>query len=396
MDKVAVIGAGFTGISAGYYLIKKGYQVTIFEKEKTPGGLAMGFKNDSWSWPIEKHYHHLFVSDTEIINFAKEVGVKINFYKSKTSIFSRGSFYPLDSPASILKFPYLDIVSKIKMGISLGYLKLAPNWKNLEKITAKNYILKSMGTKPWRIIWQPLLEGKFGKYAETIPASWFWARIKKRSVYLGYPEGGFENFVKKATLAFEKMGGKIIYGQGVTPSSPELSGFNNIISTIPAGKLAYLGAINLILRFNKPFLPDKVYWLNIGGLDFSFLSVVEHTNLFPKENYGGEHIVYVGKYLPPNHKYFSMTKEEILDEYHKDLVKLNPNYKSALIGSDVFKAPYAQPIFPRNYSETIDPIKTNDEKVYRATMEQVYPWDRGTNYAVEMGKNVAEIVDQQK
>lgn len=394
--KIAIIGAGFSGLSAGYYLAKKGCKVTIFEREKVSGGLAVGYKKENWAWPLEHYYHHLFISDQEIIKLAKDLGIKINFYKSKTSTLTNKGIYPLDSLTSLLKFPNLDFISKLRTGVILGYFKITPFWKSLEKITVKSFVLKTMGTKSWKFIWQPLLDGKFGKYADKIPASWLWARIKKRSVYLGYPDGGFDSLAKRAASAIEKLGGKILYNTEVLSPQRDLGRFDKVVSTIPAQKLTYFGAISLILRLSKPFLPKEVYWLNIGVKDFSFLSIVEHTNLIPKYNYNNEHIVYVGKYLPANHKYFSLTKDEILQEYDKDLTKICPNYKSSLIGLDVFKTPYAQPIIPLNYSLNIPPIRTGVGGLYAANMEQIYPWDRGTNYAVALGKRVAQEIIKQK
>jgi len=394
--KVAIIGAGFTGLSAGYYLAKKGHRVSIFEKEKFPGGLAAGYKKQNWTWPLEQHYHHLFESDSEIIKFANELGIKINFYKSKTSILTQNGIFPLDSLISLLKFPCLGLNAKIRMGLTLGYLKLTPFWRLLEKETAKSFILKAMGPTPWKFIWEPLLEGKFGEYADKIPASWFWARIKKRSVCLGHPEGGFETLAKRAVSAVEKTGGKVLYRQSVSSPGKLSDQFDRVISTVPVRKVPYLGSVDLVLRLKKPFLPDNIYWLNIGIQGFSFLSVVEHTNLISKQNYGNEHLVYIGKYLPSNHRYFSLTKEEILRRHHPDLTKINPDYKSSLLGFDVFKSLYAQPVFPLNYSWQIPPFKTEAENIYSAAMEQIYPWDRGTNYAVALGKKAAELVSRQK
>src|SRR5436190_2228992 len=56
--KVAVVGSGFSGISAACFLGRKGFDVTVFEKNRTPGGRArkleiQGFTFDmgpSWYW----------------------------------------------------------------------------------------------------------------------------------------------------------------------------------------------------------------------------------------------------------------------------------------------------------------------------------------------------------
>ena len=70
--RIGIIGAGFTGLSAGYNLLEKGHEVQIFEKDSAPGGLALGFQEKEWDWTLEKHYHHWFTNDKFVLNLAKK------------------------------------------------------------------------------------------------------------------------------------------------------------------------------------------------------------------------------------------------------------------------------------------------------------------------------------
>ena len=88
-----------------------------------------------------------------------------------------------------------------------------------------------------------------------------------------------------------------------------------------------------------------------------------------------------------------MGNEELFATYEPYLKKINSSFKDNLIGYDVFRAPFAQPIIPLNYSEILPPLDTPIDGLFLATIQQVYPWDRGTNYAVEMGKKVAKLVN---
>jgi protoporphyrinogen oxidase len=425
--RIIIIGAGFTGLATGYYLSKAGFKVLIFEKGEKPGGLATGYQKKEWQWSLDHHYHHLFTSDLSILDLAKEVSHPVSFSKSKTSILLENKIHRLDSPLNLFLLPSLRIVDKLRTAAALAYLKTVPWWKSLEKITSKTFLIKTMGKNSWEILWKPLFKGKFEKHAKKIPASWFWARIKKRSVYLGYPNGGFESLAKSIAKKIEKLGGKIYYKTEVKSLEIKDNNFrisykkledkniktktyDKVVSTLPLPLflkitkdlssdlrkkltgLSELGAINLVLRLKEPFFSDNTYWLNVNRKNSPFLAVVEHTNLIPKKYYNNEHIVYIGKYLPSNHRYFSMTADELLKEYSPHLVKINPHYKEALIDSDIFKAPFAQPIIPLNYSTKLPPIKTLVKGLYLATIHHVYPWDRGTNYAVELGKEVAKTI----
>ena len=145
----------------------------------------------------------------------------------------------------------------------------------------------------------------------------------------------------------------------------------------------------------QSFFKDKTYWLSICEKNAPVMVVVEHTNFMNKKHYNNEHLVYVGNYPAADSEKFNLDKNEILKLYDPLLKKLNPEYKKHLIATELFKAPFAQPIVPQNYSRLIPSMITPLKHIYLANIEQVYPWDRGTNYAVELGEKVAKLVDQE-
>lgn len=429
--KIAIIGAGFTGLSAAYKLLKNGHSVTIFEKENLPGGLALGFKTDKWDWSLEKHYHHFFTNDKAIINLAKEINYEIIIKRPKTSTLIDNSIYQLDSPLNLLLFSKLSVIDRFRMAFVLGVLRYNPLWRPLEKIRATKFLPIFMGKKAYETVWKPLIVGKFGNYADDISLAWFWARIKKRTTKLAYPKGGFLNFAEKLTEIIREKGGKVYFGTEVTEIKNEkdkikvcLNDLNHLnknkvlyfdktIVTLPSflflkiakdlpedyrnqlNKLKSLGAINLVLRLKEQFLKDDTYWLSICEKDWPLLAIVEHTNFMNKKYYNNEHLVYIGNYLPCDHPYFKKSKEELLKIYTPFLKKISPNfsreagYCSAV---QLFKESFAQPVIPVNYSKIMPPHETPLKNVYLANIEQVYPWDRGTNYAVELGEKIADII----
>lgn len=422
--KIGIIGAGFTGLAAAYELQKAGIEVTIIEKDNAPGGLAIGYSEKNWDWTLEKHYHHWFTSDDFVLNLAKEINHNVLIKRPKTSVFIKNKLYELDSPKAILAFPLLPMVDKIRMSAVLAFLKFDPFWKPLEKLNAVKILTKTMGKKAFSMLWEPQLRNKMGKYADEISLVWFWTRINKRTPSLAYPEGGFLSFAKHLAEVIEKKKGTILYSTEtiaikddkevtVTIKSggkqKELQ-FDKVIVTLPTFlflnltpqlpvsyrekmvRLRGLGATNMVLRLKKQFMPDTTYWLSICEKDSPVMVVVEHTNLMDKSHYNNEHLLYVGNYPEPTSKEFAMPKEDLLKKYDEVLLKINPNYKTSLIDYDVFRAPFAQPIVPTNYSRLIPPFTTPLQHVFLANIEQVYPWDRGTNYAVELGQKIASIV----
>jgi len=407
--RIAILGAGFTGLSAAYRLLKKGHDVTIFEKEENIGGLALGFSDPKWDWTLEKAYHHWFTNDDSALNLAKELNHKVIIKRPSTDIYTNGQRFPFDSAISLLKFPYLSFPDKLKMGLSLIFLKLANNYKQFEDQTAYHWIKKYMGEKSMKLIWDPLLQGKFGKYKEDITLTWFWARIKKRTPSLAYPEGGFQVFADKLATEIKNKGGKIFLNTEISDLESLQKDFDKIIVTLPspiftkiAGNLpeSYVNRINsiphlhaqvLILILKKPFM-NKTYWLNVTDKKFPFLVIAEHTNFMDKKYYGGQHILYVGNYLPQYHPYLKMTKEELLKEFDPYLKKINPTFNFSLLTFHLFVGPFAQPVVTTEYPKLIPEMKTPIKNVFLANLDMVYPWDRGTNYAIELGEKVADEI----
>jgi len=420
--KVAIIGAGFGGLAAAYKLAKSGIDVTIFESEEYPGGLAVGFEHKDWKWSLEKHYHHWFESDLSIRALAKEVGQEVIFKPTKTSTFIGGESYELDSPLSLLTFSKLPLSERIRTGLVLGYLKYVSSWKDLEKVTAHEFLSKYMGEVSWKVLWRPLFEKKFNQYSNEISAAWFWARIKSRSKNLGYPAGGFLTFAKVLDKKLRKLGVKIKYKSLVEAIYREDSNiilavnhkkyeFDKVVSTLPSYpftkitrglpdlykesllSLRGIGAVNLVLSLNKSYLEDGTYWLNVNEPHFPFLAVVEHTNFMDQKYYNNEHLIYIGNYLPNDHQFFRSEAVDLLRNFYPYLKTINPKFdKSWINKAYVFKAPFAQPIIPLNYSKILPDFKTPVEGLYLCNIQQVYPWDRGTNYAVENGEKVAQLL----
>lgn len=294
--KIGIVGAGLTGLSAAYKLSKNGHKITVFETEVKAGGLAVGFDEKNWEWSLEKYYHHFFINDKFILQLAKEINHKVIIKRSKTSTLINGTISQLDSPIALMKFPFLTFAQRLRMGISLALLRYDPIWRLFDRFRAIEVLPKMMGKKGFEMIWEPLFKAKFGKYVNEISLAWFWARIRKRTSFLAYPEGGFLMFAENLCQKIRDNGGKFYFNSKIVKinskekATLEIIGkggkkstfkFDKIIVTVPSfiflkitpslplnykkklGRLKSLGSTSLILRLKKTFLEDGTYWLNV-------------------------------------------------------------------------------------------------------------------------------------
>src|SRR3989344_6530992 len=154
---VAIVGAGFTGLSAAKILLESGHKVTVFEKEKEVGGLASSFKLPHWQWAIERHYHHWFTNDTYAIGLINDLGLGKHLLipKSVTSIYVDGKIYPFNSPADVLRFSPLTITERLKTGLLVAYLKALPASlaMSLERQTAYHWLNEKFGDHIFSLLW---------------------------------------------------------------------------------------------------------------------------------------------------------------------------------------------------------------------------------------------------
>jgi protoporphyrinogen oxidase len=408
----------------GYYLAKAGWKVDIFEKDSEPGGLAGSFKVEGEN--LEKFYHHWFTNDLHIMELIKELDCEdhIVIRPTRTGMYYANNFFKLSSPLDLLKFNPLSFINRIRLGFVVLAVRLVNDWKKLENITAKDWLIKICGKQGYSVVWEPLLKGKFGRYSETVSAVWFWNKLKLRGgsrgekgkENLAYYKGGFASLAESVANKILDFGGSINYNTEVISINEEseikLANGNifkadKTVLTTPLPitakildgsvksdyidrirQIQYIGNICLTLELSQSL--SEIYWLNVNDPGFPFVGIIEHTNFEPVESYKGRHIVYLSKYLPTDEKLYNMSEIEFYEYAIPYIQKMFPEFKKDwVLDFHVWKEPYSQPLVTKHYSKLIPSFNTPISGVYINTMAQIYPEDRGTNYAVREGKLMA-------
>ncbi|MCC8669244.1 NAD(P)/FAD-dependent oxidoreductase [Xanthomonas arboricola] len=425
-----IIGGGFAGLSVAYELAKQGKRVLVVERDHELGGLAGGFKVGDQV--LEKFYHHWFNNDVEIFKLIEELGANDNIVlrPTRTGMYFADQFYRLSTPMDLLRFDALPFIDRIRLGIAVLRARSVKDWKKLENLSAKEWLLDLCGEKAYKVVWDPLLVGKFGDVADDVSAVWFWKKLVLRGgsrsnsgdEVLAYYRGGFAALAEKLGEAIVRLGGEIRLGTsatsvltangvatGVLLEDGEVQADNVVLSTafpisanLLQGKtddaflqslrrIRYLANVCMVLSLDRSL--SETYWLNVNDPGFPYVGVIEHTNFEPASSYGGRHIVYLSKYLPTSHPMYTMTDQELVDFSLPHLQKMFPAFDRSWIQDvHVWRAEYAQPIAEKHYSSLVPGRKTPLPNVYLTSMAQVYPEDRGTNYAVREGRNLANDI----
>ena len=432
--RIGIIGGGYAGLTAAYELQKHGYAVTVLEKYGTWGGQAATVP--LLDTRIEYFYHHLFGSDAYILGLMDELGIsdQLRWIESKVGWFSDGQIYDLVSPLDLLRFKPLNLFNRIKLGLMYLYLPRINDWRRLERITARDWILRYMGQDIYQRFWGPLLRGKFGDMADQVSMTWLWGKIKVRGSsrqgasakeLLAYPQGSFEIITQALVDHLRANGAELYLNAQATdlttdPDNPrKVTGvvtskgtypFDAVIATAPAYTLldiappamdeAYAATLRsvryqaalVLLMVSKQSL-SRIYWMNIADRTMPYVAVIEHTNYVPPSEYQGRHLIYVSNYLERDDPRFGMKSSELFELYLPHLKRINPAFDADWIEQKlVFRAASGQPVITRNYSQRIPDHRTPIEGLYLANTLQIYPEDRGINYSVQLGQKISRIV----
>lgn len=427
MARVAVVGAGAMGLAAAYHALKAGHAVTILEADAVPGGMAAHLDLDGLS--IERFYHFVCKADTPTFELMEELGIahRMKWRPTSMGYFIDGEHHPWGDPISLLQFPKLDLISKLRYGLQMFMSTRHTNWHALEKISAKDWFVAGGGQRAYDVLWRRLFELKFFEYADNISAAWIWTRIKRigtsrRSIFqeeLGYIEGGSQTLVDALVEAIGRNGGEIRLGAGVeeiTSESGRVTGvrisgetlaFDAVIATVPtplisrmvpslpgAAKEAYeairnIGVVCVLLKLKRPI--TKHFWLNVNDARIDIPGLVEFSNLRPV----GGTVVYVPYYMPQTHPKFQRDDDAFVAEAFSYLKLINPSLSDGdLLASRVGRLKYAQPVCEPGFLAKIPPIETEIAGLQIADTCYYYPEDRGISESVRYGKMMAAAVAQ--
>jgi len=431
---VVIVGGGFTGLTAAYVLSKQGYSVKVVEVDTTPGGLAGTFQFAD-GVELEKFYHHWFNNDAYVPALVDELGMAGNVITlpTRTGMYFNGRMWKLSTPLDLLRFTALSFVDRIRLGLLVFQVRRIKDWRSIEHLSIREWLESICGKNVYKVVWEPLITSKFSIYAEAVNAVWMWKKLvlrgstrnDKGGEELAYFKGGFGRLAEAMVAAIERAGGEVTLGTRVagvvaddaqikalrtdqgdiagrqflfTPAFPIIANiFDDAADAAWIERLRrvrYLGNMCLVLRLNRSL--SDTYWLNVNDPGFPFVGVIEHTNFDTPEHYDGSHIAFLSRYLAVEDPVWAYSDEQYVDFALQHLKRMFPEMdRSWIVEHRVWRAEYAQPVTERGYSQYVPARETPFANAFISTMAQIYPEDRGTNYAIREGRAVADHIAKQ-
>ncbi|NLM30232.1 MAG: NAD(P)/FAD-dependent oxidoreductase [Methanomicrobiales archaeon] len=402
--KICVVGGGLSGLVSALNLAGTD-QVDLFERRPIAGGCLGSYRiGDYW---IEEYYHHCFAGDARLLALfdTLQVADQLEWLRGSTGYYVDGIIHPLTSPTEILRYPHLTLTEKARLGL-LTLRSRRFDVAALDAITAKEFILDTLGPGIYSSFFEPLLKSKFGDRRDEVSAAWLISRIAIRSdrgaggERLGYLRGGFQYLIARLCEEVERQGARVMLDSPVREIRRDGDGwlvdgkaYDAVISTLPPQVTAgiagidiapvpYQGAACMTLALDRD-VTDGIYWLNMKDAA-PYGAVVSHTNFAPLAWYG-EHIVYLASYFagrfPEDYgqrmladfcRRFSVSEEEI--HWHRLAVD-----------------PYAGPVYTTGLGARLPAYEEHGLFLAGMFSPPNYP-ERSMNGSVIAGEEVAKRV----
>jgi len=430
MDKrIGIVGGGILGMTLAHRLSQKGCSVTIIEAAKNTGGLASAWQIDDITW--DKFYHVILMSDSYTRTILKELGLddEINWVETKTGFYSGGRLYSMSNSMEFLKFPPLDLISKLRLGFTIFYASKIKNWKKLEKIPVAGWLTKLSGKRTFEKMWLPLLKSKLGDMYTKTSAAFIWATIQRmyaarrsglKKEMFGYVNGGYatilERFDKKLkeegiNILTEHKVKRIVKSENgkfsvdfinqeskefdeviVTTPSPAIPGICPEIDKDEKSKLAqtqYLGVVCAALLLDKPV--SSYYVTNITDKGFPFTGVIEMTALVDTKQTNGKHLVYLPKYVASDDPVFNESDESISKRFVKDLLKMHPHIsENNILFSGIARARQVFALSTLNYSESLPKAQSKIKGLYFINSSFITNGTLNVNETIQLAEKAVE------
>lgn len=388
MKKIAILGGGLTGLTLANLLNNK-YEVTVFEKEKVPGGLCRSFNFKGFTFDIGGHI--IYSRDREVLNFIIKFVGRNNLFKRtcRDSILYKDRLIDYPFETDLAKLGKVEAYECLKDFLNRRQEKTINfnQWiyNNFGKALAEKYLLP-YNKKIWKI--NPALLDIDWVARVPVPTTdeiiksclgiKFAKRIERKKFF--YPKKGGIQFLSYKLA--DKLGKSLRFNSEIVrikknkdswmvETKEGVHYFDDIISTIPIFSLFKLldkrVPVNVIshlkkLRYNSIMI--VCLGINRGQISSNTAIYIPDNQFYPNRicfmnNFsdnnapkGNNSIIGEITYRP-NSKLAKKRDSEILENVLVGLKKRKIINDEKIIVKKIIRFPYAYVVYDRNYNKNI-------------------------------------------
>jgi len=424
----AILGGGFLGMTLALRLAQQGKRVTLFESAPSLGGLASAWKLGDVVW--DRHYHVTLLSDAYLRSLLKELGLdsKIEWVQTRTGFYTNSQHYSMSNALEFLRFPPLSLIDKFRLGATILYASRLKDWKQLENVSACEWLQRWSGEHTFTAIWLPLLRAKLGENYRKASAAFIWAIIARmyaarragmKKEMFGYVPGGYATVLDYLSSLLAKEGVTVRLatpvkrieadpkgGVLVTLENGRREGFDQVVCTFASPLVArmcpslvpeevdrlqgfeYQGIICASLLLRKQLSP--YYITNITDSGLPFTALIDMSALVDRKYLGNNGLVYLPKYIPSNSPDFELSDDAIQGQFLRGLGRMYPQFdRRDLLAFRVSRVRYLLPIPTIGYSERLPPVSTSVPGVHILNSTQIVNGTLNVDETIQLAEKAA-------
>jgi protoporphyrinogen oxidase len=393
----AIVGGGMLGMTLAYRLAQQGQQVTLIEGADELGGLASAWNLGNLTW--DRHYHVTLLSDLTLRSLLRDLNLEqeMEWVETKTGVYAGGTLYSVSNAIEFLKFPPLQLIDKIRLGLTILYGARIRDWRRLEKISVETWLRRWSGNRTFEKFWLPLLRAKLGENYKIASASFIWSTIARlyaarrtglKKEMFGYVRGGYAHILQRFGDVLAQTGVEVKLGDRVTSIEQVSSGhrvhlqngateaFDQVILTTAAPIAAqlcpqlpsqeqqqlkdiqYQGILCASILLKQPL--SGYYVTNITDSWVPFTGIIEMTTLVDPTVFEGRSLIYLPKYVPANDPAFERSDEALQEEFVQALAQMYPHFQASdVLCFKVSRVKYVVAIPTVNYSQHLPSMQTS-------------------------------------
>lgn len=423
----AVVGGGMLGLTLALRLRAQGKEVTLFESAPEVGGLAAAWQLGDIVW--DRHYHVTLLSDSFVRTILSELGLEkdMRWVTTKTGCLANGKVYSVSNTVEFLKFPHLNFIDKFRLGATIFYASRKKDWKSLERISVKDWLSRWSGRRAFERFWLPLLRSKLGENYKLTSAAFIWTTLQRlyaarrtglKTELFGYLPGGYARTLDSLARLLVEKGVILKTGTSIARIRGDAEGlvvnhsagedtFDRVVVTLAAPLAAkvcdnlpeheksrlesvlYQGIVCASLLLDRPLLGYYVTNLLDSGLPFT--GVIEMTSMVDPKELGGNHLVYLPRYLPVDDPFFLKSDEEVRDEFLAGLKRVVPDFSSEQVKAfQVSRVRYVCPLSTINYSDRLPPQDSSVMGLHFVNSAHILNGTLNVNETIQLAETAAE------
>jgi len=429
--RIAIIGGGLTGTTLGYYLSRDAHEVLLFEKNPTLGG-----QTDTATTPAgivrEKFLHLLSPDDAELLTLLEQLDLRgeIVWGSLRAGLLRDGTVLPNTGMADLVRFRRLMAFEKLRLLYARAHLLFKRDWRKLDKISAKEWLIRHAGLRAYEFFWRHLAELNSNGHVYALPLAWIWAyeharrRQSARGGFRerwGYWRSSSRKLFDSLAGAIRRNGGSIHTGRCVERIAIDQSRVRAVrvegadipvdlvIATVPIPALKPLAPeliarlpekirqmnhaslLSIVLELKRPLSP--YFRIMASNTDLPFLDIIELSQLTGRPGSITPYTVYIRSLITNDHTLYNADDQSVVRALAPHLAAVRPGWNEGdILHHSVYRLDIADPYYFLNYASTMPPHRTPIPGLLLANTCQIYPAMRTLNATLINARAAAACV----